>query len=279
MNRGLKIAGGALAAVVLLGGLWMLVRDSSIVRVKQVEVVGVDGAKASRLRAAALEQTTLNVDEGRLRATLGDRPPVKSFRVTTDFPNRLRIEVVLFRPVAVVAPNESGGVAVASDGTVLQGVSIANLPRISGTTAQGRVQEPKAMQAVSIVAAAPEALLPRIAGVRWDAERGAVVTMRRGPELYFGDADQLKAKWAAVVTVLADPASAGARYVDVRVPRRPAVGGVQGGVQGGIDPADPTQSLGSGGSEPGAGADQAAGDGTQLDGGGAAPDLPQDTGQ
>ncbi|MEI6447264.1 MAG: cell division protein FtsQ/DivIB, partial [Actinomycetes bacterium] len=240
MSRGLKIAAGALVALVLVGGLWLLVRDSSIVRVKQVEIVGVDGARASRLRAAALDQTTLNVDESRLQATLGDRPPVKSFKVNTEFPNRIRIEVVLFRPVAVVAPNESGGVAVASDGTVLQGTSIADLPRISGTTAQGRVQEPKAMQAVSIVAAAPESLLPRIAGVRWDAERGAVITMRRGPELYFGDADQLKAKWAAVVTVLADPATAGARYVDVRVPRRPAVGGGQGGVQGGIDPADPT---------------------------------------
>ena len=135
------------------------------------------------------------------------------------------------------------------------------------------------MESVSIVAAAPESLLPRIAGVRWDRELGAVVSMRRGPDLYFGAADDLAAKWAAVVTVLADPATAGARYVDVRVPRRPAVGGVQGGVQGGIDPADPTRSLGSGGAAPGAGADQTGGDGAQVDGGGAAPDSPPAAGQ
>ena len=76
--------------------------------------------------------------------------------------------------------------------------------------------------------------------------------MDNGTKIYFGDADLAGRKWAAASTVLADPKAAGADYVDVRVPRRPVVGGVEGGVTGGVDPADPNQTLGAdnGGASP-----------------------------
>ena len=41
---------------------------------------------------------------------------------------------------------------------------------------------------------------------------------------YFGDAGAPHAKWLALARVLADPSSAGASYVDVRLPDRPAAG-------------------------------------------------------
>ena len=53
-----------------------------------------------------------------------------------------------------------------------------------------------------------------------------MVELREGPELFFGDARHLRAKWTAAVRILADPKAAGASYIDVRLPGRPAAGGL-----------------------------------------------------
>jgi cell division protein FtsQ len=53
---------------------------------------------------------------------------------------------------------------------------------------------------------------------------GLTVTMRNGLSIYFGDGTRPHAKWLSAARVLADPSSAGATYVDVRLPERPAAG-------------------------------------------------------
>jgi hypothetical protein len=55
-------------------------------------------------------------------------------------------------------------------------------------------------------------------------EHGPVVQLRNGPSIYFGDSTRLDAKWAAAAQVLADSRSAGAAYIDVTDPERPAAG-------------------------------------------------------
>ena len=50
------------------------------------------------------------------------------------------------------------------------------------------------------------------------------MTLRSGPELYFGASDRLTAKWDSAVAVLANASSAGAAYIDVSDPSRPAAG-------------------------------------------------------
>ena len=55
---------------------------------------------------------------------------------------------------------------------------------------------------------------------------GLVIQMREGPELIFGDARHVRAKWIAATRVLADPDAEGASYIDVRLPGRPAAGGL-----------------------------------------------------
>jgi cell division protein FtsQ len=42
----------------------------------------------------------------------------------------------------------------------------------------------------------------------------------------FGTTGDLRSKWTAAVSVLSDPEVAGASYIDLRVPSRPAVGGL-----------------------------------------------------
>jgi hypothetical protein len=53
---------------------------------------------------------------------------------------------------------------------------------------------------------------------------GLTVAMRNGLLVYFGDASRPHAKWLSLARVLVSPGAAGAWYVDVRLPERPAAG-------------------------------------------------------
>ena len=74
---------------------------------------------------------------------------------------------------------------------------------------------------------------------------GVTVVMRSGLNAYFGDASRPHAKWLALALVLASERSAGATYVDVRVPTRPAAG-----YPAGSAPAPAQQSSTGSGSAP-----------------------------
>jgi cell division protein FtsQ len=56
--------------------------------------------------------------------------------------------------------------------------------------------------------------------------KGLKLDLRDGPDLIFGSATRVRAKWAAAARVLADSSAAGATYLDLRVPERTAAGGV-----------------------------------------------------
>jgi len=71
---------------------------------------------------------------------------------------------------------------------------------------------------------APAQLRGRIERV-YRVPRGLAATVHNGPRLYFGGPERSRAKWSALVSVLADESSRGATYVDVRIPERPVAGG------------------------------------------------------
>jgi cell division protein FtsQ len=77
-----------------------------------------------------------------------------------------------------------------------------------------------------VAGTAPLELRRRLEGFREGGERGLTVAVRGGPVLIFGDATRVRAKWTAAARVLADPSSRGATYIDLRLPDRPAAGGV-----------------------------------------------------
>src|SRR3954466_3700002 len=100
-------AGLALAALlVLAGGGWLWLRDSSLVAVKEVEITGVTSSDGDRVRAAlesaALGMTTLAVDAAALHHAAAPYASVGDLRVSADFPHRLHIEVVEREPVAAL---------------------------------------------------------------------------------------------------------------------------------------------------------------------------------
>lgn len=87
----------------------------------------------------------------------------------------------------------------------------------------GRLSGPMLQQA-RVLGAAPATLRPYIESSYY-GESGVDVELRSGIELRFGDASQLALKWKAAAAVLADPEITALDYVDLRAPRRPAVGG------------------------------------------------------
>lgn len=226
-----------LALTLLLGGAWLWFRDSSLVAVEKVTVTGERGPQAQAismaLESAARGMTTLDVRMGRLYAAVSAYPVVQSLEVSTQFPHGMRIHVTERLPVAIVIV-AGRREAVASDGSLLHGLAgIPLLPRIGLPVPPGgpRLSDPQTLQELAAATLAPSALRPRIRMIRLLAGPGLVATLRRGPAIYLGDGSELRAKWASAVSVLADPGSPGAAYIDVSDPGRPAAGG-QGGAAG-----------------------------------------------
>jgi cell division protein FtsQ len=219
-----------LLAVVLLGGGWLWLKDSSLVRIKTVTVIGLSSNEGPQVRtaltAAARNMTTLDVDRAALEQTVNRFPSVAGLRIQTDFPHGIAIEVTERKPIATV---ELAGeyIPVGSGGRLMRGVQIdRSLPVLHVTRVSGdRLDDPGALGAIAILAAAPPVLRKRVTRVQY-AGKGLMVNLRNGPTVYFGTQNRPVAKWMAAARVLAEPSAAGAVYLDVRTPDRVAAGGL-----------------------------------------------------
>jgi cell division protein FtsQ len=224
----LLLVSALLLAGLLVGG-YFWVRSSPLSAVRNVKVVGLSGAEAGQIRDAlettARGMSTLNVNTGDFHNTVAAYPEVKSVKVSTSFPHSMTISVVEQNPVAVVV---AGGhqTVVSGDGTLLPGVTASSsLPTITTTVAPGSTTlSGTPLQEAELLADAPYALLARIASTQFSSSHGLTVALRTGPQLYFGDASRLAAKWDSAIAVLANSSSAGAAYIDVTDPSRPAAG-------------------------------------------------------
>jgi cell division protein FtsQ len=231
VRRRLRIAVLAtLVALPLLGGGWLWLRHSSLVAVQHVRVSGVHGSEAQAIEAAltgaAKRMSTLDVSTAKLRAAVASYPVVGDVRVHTSFPHGLSIEVIEQAPVATLT---AGGVktAVAADGVVLgEAHASSSLPTLTSEvqlTPGEHVRGTALLGELTVLGAAPKALA-RAAERAYSGSKGLTLVMHSGLRVYFGDSSRPHAKWASLARVLADPGSAGASYVDVRVPERPAAG-------------------------------------------------------
>lgn len=224
-------------ALILLGlalaliSTWLLVRNSSMVAVEQVRVVGLDGYYDKGARKAVVAEaktmTTMNVSKDDLSAAVAQYLDVSDLRVDADYPHKLTIYVDVLRPVAAVKAG-ARVVAVTGDGLVLESSrNLSSLPRVdaSGMIRDDHISDRKTRQALTVLGAAPDVLLRRVKSVEWK-KRGLVLTLEKGVKLRFGNATEVAAKWAAAAAVLASPAAKGAEYIDLRIPDRPAIGGL-----------------------------------------------------
>jgi cell division protein FtsQ len=218
-----------LALLALVAGGWVWLRNSSLVAVRRVTIVGVSGRDSDQIRAAldsaAYNMTTLDVKMSALRTAVAPYPVVKQLHVSTDFPHRMRINVVEQVPVAMVSA-DGVTVPVSADGTLLRGASVpGSLPTISLPVSPGGTHVAgSTLQVIQLLAAAPYQLLAKVSQAADGGTHGLEAQLRNGPKLYFGSDADLSAKWASAAAVLADSGSAGADYIDVSVASRPAAG-------------------------------------------------------
>jgi cell division protein FtsQ len=218
-----------LVAALGAGYLFWL-RDSSLVAVDDVEVVGVSSgdrqAIAAELTRVAEGMTTLHVDREAIEKAAAAFPVVESVSVDANFPHGMRIQVTERPPKLLV---RAGGreVPVAADGTLLTGVEVPDgLPALEiDKLPPGDALGGAPLEQALIVGAAPAPLLPLIERIDHSDEFGVELTLRGDLPARFGTGARAAAKWAALAAVLADPDLDVATYVDVRVPERPAVGG------------------------------------------------------
>lgn len=193
-------------------------------------VTGPSEARITRLlEEAAGKQSTFAVNEAALMEAVRAYPEVAGVRVDAHPPFRLEVRAIMRPPVARV---EIAGRAfvIAGDGTILQRAVEADVPRLDVaasalTLREGRVVGSRA--ALGVLAAAPQPLLAVARAVRVN-QAGVEIEMARGPRLIFGNAAQAADKWAAAAAIIADGSATGATYIDLRVPSRPAVGGLGG---------------------------------------------------
>jgi len=233
------------AALVLAAGYLFWLRDSSLVAVERVEITGLTSSDAGRVRAAltraAQDMTTLHVDRAALDRAVAGYPVVRRLEVSPDFPHRLRVHVVEYQPAAI-AVSDSGQVPVAGDGTILRGVKVAGrVPTVDvdGALGTDSLLDATARGGAAVAGGAPALLRARIVDIERRPDDGYVAELRDGPELIFGAASRLRAKWAAAARVLADLEARGATYVDLRIPSRPAVGGLAAATLTPVAPAGP----------------------------------------
>src|SRR4051794_14181320 len=234
-----RLAGTAVALVILLAGGFLLLRDSSLVRVERVSVSGAVGPEGPQVRAAleqtGREMTTLHVRREALMSAVARYPTVRGLEIKRDLFHGLRI-TVLRRPAVAVLTAGAQRLPVAADGTLLRGVPApGDVPslKLAAPPAGTRLSDPRAAKALALVAAAPAAMRSHVGRV-YLGPQGLEADLRRGPAVILGDGSRLRAKWIAAARVLGDPGAKGATYVDVRLPERAVAGGLP-------EPAQPSQ--------------------------------------
>ena len=229
----------------IAGGYFGYLRDSSLVAVTDVEVVGVRSGEDPRrivaeFDAAAREMTTLHVDRERLEEIAAAYPTIESVSPDPNFPHGLRIEVTEHDP-ALLARAGGRVLAVAADGSLLAGIQLPEegvLPtlELERPPAGDRLEGTPLAQAL-VVGAAPEPLRPLIEKVGHSKEFGVELVLRGGIPVRFGTGLHAARKWEAAAAVLADGKLDALTYLDVRVPKRPAAGGAAAGVAATDPPA------------------------------------------
>ncbi|MBN8868779.1 MAG: cell division protein FtsQ/DivIB [Solirubrobacterales bacterium] len=242
-----------LILVLVLGAAYMFwLRDSSFVAINKLKVVGVDtkskeGQQIDQaVRTAMGEMTTLHVQPEILDQELARFPRVAGAEIKTTFPDSASVTVQV-RENGSIYGDGSNAMLIATDGTVLGPADgqEGSLPQInlgessSGTTQadakDGKGSPPASSEAVAgqkltgralnqalVLGATPEQFRQYVTDSRSTAE-GVEVELDDGLTLLFGEPTHADEKWRTAAALIADPSFDTSSYVDLSVPRRPAV--------------------------------------------------------
>lgn len=227
----LRLLVALVAATGLAAGAWLVLRDSSLVAVRKVEVSGLTGPQSKAIRAALTtagrDMTTLHLRPEILSSAVAPYLVVKNLAVERDVPHGLRISVTERIPVAKLVTPRSA-VPVAGDGTVLRGTTADGVPelKVGLPLAGDTITDRRTLVTIALLARAPAPLRKKLT-TAFQGPRGLTVRLAAGPSVHFGTSDRMVAKWASLTAVLASPDARGATAIDVRVPEHPAAAGLE----------------------------------------------------
>ena len=220
--------GADAASALALGWLWF--RDSPFARRPRRlhhrdDLVGAGPGPRARCEAAARDEHAPRREDGAARRGRAVQLRRRR-RVHADFPHELPSR----SSSTARGHGRVGGrpVPATGGGLLLEGVRVRDLAGHRGERV-GAARRPRAptaaLAALRVAAAAPPALRARAERVFWGA-RGMTLELRDGPELIFGSRGAPATSGWRRRAVLAEDSSAGAVYLDLRVPGRVAAGGV-----------------------------------------------------
>jgi cell division septal protein FtsQ len=194
---------------------------SPLLDVNQIAVVGVDGAHAAEVRAAAgvdRGEALLLLDTGAVVKHVAALSWVADVHVARQLPGTLRIDVTPRFAVAWRATDGGGFALLDSRGALISTVPAptAGLPEVAGTGHQVQL-------AAKVSAALSPTLRAEVASV---AVAGGQVRLLliSGSEVRFGDAQDLAAKVRATEVMLTALGPTRGNYLNVSDPSSPTTG-------------------------------------------------------
>jgi cell division septal protein FtsQ len=235
-GRSLAIGFGLLAAAF---GLFVGARETAVFAVHDVEVESIPRGQ-SGLVSRALEDlhgtSLLRIDQEAIQRRLDKLPHVHLLGYDRAFPNGLRVEVSVERPVAVLRRGNENWL-VSAEGRVLRPLErrlrrplpVVWLERTVDPQVGaiiGAAEPARAIRTVAAIRAATPGLTPRVWYVKMGEGGTATAVLDDRFEIRLGATTDLALKLAVSRRVLATMRREGdsAAYLDVSVPERPVVG-------------------------------------------------------
>jgi cell division septal protein FtsQ len=234
-GRSLAVGFGLLATGLLL---FLGARETAVFSVRSVDVE-TEPAGHARVVQRALRPiygtSLLKVDEDAITRRLEDLPHVHLVGFDRSFPNGLRVEVSVERPVAVLRRGDENWL-VSGRGRVLRKLErrlrrplpVVWVPRAFEPEVGAILRSDQPARAVAALAEAAENS-PRFARTIWyveDGDDGLTIVLRDKMELRLGNATEVALKLRVAQQVLTAVRATGspATYIDVAVPDRPVAG-------------------------------------------------------
>ena len=230
-----RLVAVALIACALALLAYGLVDWTGTFAIKQIDVTGGTPAIAREVESALASlqgESLVSLGAAEVQALAREVPYVLGVKVERDFPNALKVRVVLHEPVAVVRSG-AGAWIVSSRGYVLESIAPTaspGLPRVwIPAGAEPELSEPM-LSSTALAAARAIGRLPQPFPVRVVSARGSIdeltliVGETHGVELRLGEAESLKLKLEVAARVLRSLPRSEAQtlaYLDVSVPERP----------------------------------------------------------
>jgi cell division protein FtsQ len=198
----------ALLTVGVVGTAAWLVFFSSVLGVREIQVVGNLGLPAQRIQqvaGVADGKPLATVDVAEVEDRIGRIPQIESVAVSRGWPGTLLVEIVEREPVAVIRVGPKSAL-MDRHGMVteIRDIAPSTLPVLR--VDRPGPNDPATVAALTVIGALPEDLAPRVAEVLAPSAETVSLRLKDGRTVVWGGGDRPADKARILVTLLRRPA-------------------------------------------------------------------------